>query len=123
VRESFRPRPEMITRVQNRAEVVDVRGRLIPLLRLYEHFGLQPRTTDPSQGIIIVAQVGTNYRCLLVDSLEHKQEVVIKNLNDIMSLKHSSLAGAAILGDGRVGLILDVNALVQPETQTFAKAA
>jgi two-component system chemotaxis sensor kinase CheA len=123
VRESFRARPEMITRIHNRAEVVDVRGRLIPLLRLYEHFGLQPTSTDASQGIVIVAQSGADLRCLLVDSLENKQEVVIKSLNDIMVQKTRSLAGAAILGDGRVGLILDVNSLVQPETQTFAKAA
>jgi two-component system chemotaxis sensor kinase CheA len=123
VRESFRARLDMITRVQDRAEVVDVRGRLIPLLRLYEHFGLRPSSTDASQGIIIVAQSGANFRCLLVDSLENKQEVVIKNLNDIMVNKNRSLAGAAILGDGRVGLILDVNALVQLDPHTFAKAA
>jgi two-component system chemotaxis sensor kinase CheA len=123
VRESFRARAEAITRVQNRAEVVNVRGRLIPLLRLYEHFGLKPSSTDATRGIVIVAQSGANLRCLLVDSLENKQEVVIKNLNDIMVNKNRSLAGAAILGDGRVGLILDVNALVQPEPQTFARAA
>lgn len=123
VRESFRARPEMITRIQNRAEVVDVRGRLIPLLRLYEHFDLQPRSTDINQGIIIVAQSGANFRCLLVDSLESKQEVVIKNLNEMLIHKNHSLAGAAILGDGRVGLILDVNSLVQPESQSFARAA
>jgi two-component system chemotaxis sensor kinase CheA len=123
VRESFRARADAITRVQNRAEVVNVRGRLIPLLRLYKHFGLKPSSTDPTQGIVIVAQSGANLRCLLVDSLENKQEVVIKNLNDIMVNKNRSLAGAAILGDGRVGLILDVNALVQPEAQTFANAA
>ena len=51
-------------------------------------------------------------RCLLVDALLHKQEVVIKNLNEIMVRKNRMLAGAAILGDGRVGLILDVSALV-----------
>jgi two-component system chemotaxis sensor kinase CheA len=123
VRESFRARPETITRVQNRAEVVNVRGRLIPMLRLYEHFGLKPSSTDATQGIIIVAQSGANFRCLLVDSLESKQEVVIKNLNDVMVKKNRSLAGAAILGDGRVGLILDVNALVQLEPQTMARAA
>jgi chemotaxis protein histidine kinase CheA len=47
-----------------------------------------------------------------VDGLLHKQEVVIKNLNDMMVHKNPLLAGAAILGDGLVGLILDVNALV-----------
>jgi len=62
-------------------------------------------------------------RCLLVDGLLHKQEVVIKNLNDMMIHKNRALAGAAILGDGRVGLILDVNALVNLEHQTFSQAA
>ena len=122
VRESFRARPEMITRVQNRAEVINVRGRLIPLLRLYEHFGLTPSSTDASQGIVIVAQSGANFRCLLVDSLEDKQEVVIKNLNDMMVNKNRSLAGAAILGDGRVGLILDVNALVQADPANLGQS-
>lgn len=123
VRESFRPQPGMITRVQNRAEVVNVRGRLIPLLRLYELFGVEPVSTDVTQGIVVVAQSGASLRCLLVDGLLHKQEVVIKNLNDMMVHKNRALAGAAILGDGRVGLILDVNALVHLEAQTFAKAA
>jgi two-component system, chemotaxis family, sensor kinase CheA len=123
VRESFRPRADMIRRVQGKAEVINVRGRLIPLLRLYECFGLKPASTDPTQSIVVVAQSGTSYRCLLVDGLLHKQEVVIKNLNELMIHKNRTLAGAAILGDGRVGLILDVNALVQGDNQSFAKAA
>lgn len=123
VRESFRPRPEMISRVQGRAEVVNVRGRLIPLLRLNELFGIQAKAADPTQGIVIVAQSGANLRCLLVDSLLHKQEVVIKNLNEMMVHKNRALAGAAILGDGRVGLILDVNALVHIEISSLSRAA
>jgi two-component system chemotaxis sensor kinase CheA len=109
----------MITSVQNQAEVVSVRGRLIPLLRLREFFGVQSSSPQNlADSIIVVAQSGTDLRCLLVDSLLHKQEVVIKNLNDMMVHKSRALAGAAILGDGRVGLILDVNALVhlQPAT-------
>jgi two-component system chemotaxis sensor kinase CheA len=123
VRESFRAKPEMITTVQGVGEVVNVRGRLLPLLRLYNCFGVPPTSTDPTQGIILVAQAGTTCKCLLVDSLLHKQEVVIKNLNELMIHKNRALAGAAILGDGRVGLILDVNALVQQEQQGFSQAA
>ncbi len=121
--ESFRPRPEMISRVQGRAEVVNVRGRLIPLLRLYEFLGITPKTTDPTESLVVVVQSGTNLRCLLVDALLHKQEVVIKNLNDMMTHKNRSLAGATILGDGRVGLILDVNNLIHQESSACAKAA
>jgi len=112
VRESFRLVPGMVTHLQNRAEVVNVRGRIIPLLRLHDLFNIKSSLKDPAEGIAVVVQSGTNVRCLLVDGLLHKQEVVIKNLNDMMVHKNRSLAGAAILGDGQVGLILDVNALV-----------
>jgi two-component system chemotaxis sensor kinase CheA len=122
VRESFRLQPEMITRVQNRAEVVSVRGRLIPLLRLQEMFAIKSGEKDAAEGIVIVVQAGARLRCLLVDGLLHKQEVVIKNLNDMMVHKNHSLAGAAILGDGQVGLILDVNALVNLEHQPQTNA-
>ena len=118
VRESFRPQADMITPVQNRAEVVNVRGQLIPLLRLRELFGVKSSPQNPTDGIIVVAQSGTAVRCLLVDGLLHKQEVVIKSLNDMMVHKNRALAGAAILGDGRVGLILDVNALVHLQSIT-----
>jgi two-component system chemotaxis sensor kinase CheA len=123
VRESFRPAAEMISRIQNRAEVVNVRGRLIPLLRLHEIFGIRAHSTDPAQGIVVVVQSGTNIRCLLVDALLHKQEVVIKNLNEMMIHKNPAFAGATILGDGRVGLILDVNALAQLAKHPPSKAA
>jgi len=112
VRESFRPQPGMVSRIQNKAEVVNVRGRLIPLLRLNETFGHVTEATEVTDGIAVVVESGAGVRCLLVDALLHKQEVVIKNLNDMMVHKNRMLAGAAILGDGRVGLILDVSALV-----------
>jgi two-component system chemotaxis sensor kinase CheA len=118
VRESFRPQPGMVSRVQNKAEVVNVRGRIIPLLRLNEVFGLSSTSREVTDGIVVVVEAGTDLRCLLVDGLLHKQEVVIKNLNDMMVHKNNLLAGAAILGDGLVGLILDVNALVHLQVQT-----
>jgi two-component system chemotaxis sensor kinase CheA len=117
VRESFRPQPGMVTRVQNRAEVVNVRGRIIPLLRLNELFGISSSSHEATDGIVVVVEAGVDLRCLLVDGLLHKQEVVIKNLNDMMVHKNQLLAGAAILGDGLVGLILDVNALVHLQLQ------
>jgi len=123
VRESFRPQPGMITKVQNRAEVINVRGRLIPLLRLHDLFGVKRASADALEGIVVVVQAGTDLRGLLVDGLLHKQEVVIKNLNDMLVHKNRALAGAAILGDGRVGLILDVNALVHLGTEPMARAA
>jgi two-component system chemotaxis sensor kinase CheA len=112
VRESFRPRPGMVSTVQERGEVVSVRGRLTPLLRLGQHLGTPARVVDPTEGIIVVVESGDAARGLLVDELLGKQEVVIKNLGETFR-KQDLLAGAAILGDGRVGLILDVDSLVK----------
>ncbi len=115
VRESFRPRPGMVTTVHERGEVVSVRGRLTPLLRLGQHLGTPGRAMDPTDGIIVVVESGDAARGLLVDALLGKQEVVIKNLGE--TFRHQELlAGAAILGDGRVGLILDVDTLVKCQT-------
>jgi two-component system chemotaxis sensor kinase CheA len=112
VRESFRPRPGMVTTVHERGEVVSVRGRLTPLLRLGQHLGTPCRAVDPTEGIIVVVESGDAARGLLVDELLGKQEVVIKALGE--TFRHQNLlAGAAILGDGRVGLILDVDTLVK----------
>jgi two-component system chemotaxis sensor kinase CheA len=111
VRESFRPSRDMVSTVQGRGEMVNVRGRLCPLLRLHEFFGLEPLNTDPTEAIIIVLESNHENRCLMVDQLLGKQEVVIKSLGETFK-QSRALAGAAILGDGRVGLILEVNALV-----------
>jgi two-component system chemotaxis sensor kinase CheA len=111
VRESFRPRREMISTLQGRGELVNLRGRLIPMLRLGEQFGVKPAASGPADGIIVVVQTGASLKCLLVDGLLHRQEVVIKNVGEIIRQRNASIAGAAILGDGRVGLIIDVNSL------------
>jgi two-component system chemotaxis sensor kinase CheA len=110
VREMFRPAPDMIFTVEGRAEMVLVRGKLLPLVRLYRHLGIRPRSEDPAQSLVIVGESeGRNY-CLLVDSLLGKQEVVIKGLGETFR-DVRGLAGGAILGDGRVGLILDMGSI------------
>jgi len=122
VRESFRPLPGMVSTVQGRGEVVSVRGRLTPLLRLGTHLNTPARAHDPTQGIVVVVESGADCRCLLVDELIGKQEVVIKSLGDTFR-NQADFAGAAILGDGRVGLILDVNALVKLKHRNGEHAA
>lgn len=122
VRESFRPTADMISTVHERGELVNVRGRLLGLIRLHELFDVKPGSTDPTQGIIVVIGAGHENRCLFVDQLIGKQEVVIKNLGETFK-KNRALAGAAILGDGRVGLILDVDYLVRCKGSALRLAA
>ena len=122
VRESFRPLPSMVTTVQGRGEMVSVRGRLTPVLRLGEHLNTPAAAADLSAGILVVVESGQDSRCLFVDELIGKQEVVIKSLGDMFH-QQTNFAGAAILGDGRVGLILDVNALVKLKSRNGDAAA
>jgi two-component system, chemotaxis family, sensor kinase CheA len=122
VRESFRPTAAMLSTVHERGEMVNVRGRLSPLLRLYDYFGIEPQSKDPTQSIVVVVGSGHETRCLLVDQLLGKQEVVIKSLGETFK-QNGALAGAAILGDGRVGLILDVDYLVRLRKDALKKAA
>ena len=110
--ESFRPTTEMISTIYGKGEVVKVRGKLRPMLRLHEYFDIVPRTTDPTRALIIVVESANQQRCILVDELIGKQEVVIKSLDERFK-QNKALAGAAILGDGKVGLILDPRTLVQ----------
>jgi two-component system chemotaxis sensor kinase CheA len=110
VREMFRPASASLFTVRNREEMALVRGQFLPVLRLYRRFGLVPRTEDPCQALLIVAESDGRPFCLMVDDLIGKQEAVIKGLGEGLG-EIPGIAGCAILGDGRVGLILDVEGL------------
>lgn len=107
VREMFKAAAEQVFTVEGKGEMAMVRGRLLPVVRLAAKLGLQPRSEDPCEGLMIVGESGSRVFCLLVDELVGKQEVVIKSLGPAFR-EAKGLAGGAILGDGRVGLILDL---------------
>jgi len=116
VREMFRPTRETIATVRGRDEMAQVRGHLLPVVRLYRRFGVQPRSEDPCEGLLVVAECEGRPFCLLVDDLDCKQEVVIKSLGE--TLKNiAGIAGCAILGNGRVGLILDMDGVYRGVTR------
>ena len=111
VRESLRPLPEQVQTMQGRPCMVQVRDKLIPLLHLGEVFGISGARQRISEGTVVVCE--DNGRCvaLAVDELVGKQEVVIKGLGE-MFRNVRGIAGGAILGDGRIGLILDTGGLL-----------
>lgn len=107
VREVLRPNEDTISTIEGRAEVALVRDRLLPVVRLYQRFGVVPKNEDPCQCVLVISESGGKAFGLMVDELIGKQEVVIKSLGE--TLKNiDGVAGGAILGDGRVGLVLDV---------------
>jgi two-component system, chemotaxis family, sensor kinase CheA len=115
VKEVLRPTGDMIFTVEARDEMVMVRNGLMPLIRLHRRFGVKPRSERLEQGIFVVLESHGKPYCLAVDELLGKQEVVIKSLGELMQ-NVPGIAGGAILGDGRVGLILDTDALIGRST-------
>ena len=110
VREMLKPAEDAISTIRGREEMAMVRGALLPLIRLHQRFGVTPRFENPWESLLIVSENGGKQFCLMVDELIGKQEVVIKSLGETMR-NIPGVAGGAILGDGRVGLILDLEGL------------
>jgi two-component system chemotaxis sensor kinase CheA len=112
VREMFSPKPDTFVTLENRAEAAMFRDKLLPLIRLSRLF--EGREDDRAAGVLIVVLCVVNGRdqlyCIAVDQLIGKQEVVIKSLGKTYR-DVPAISGGAILGDGRVGLIIDVNSL------------
>jgi two-component system chemotaxis sensor kinase CheA len=111
LKESFRPARDAYATVHGLGETIMVRESLMPLLRLHEILGVEPRHLEPWEGILLVVSEDGKSYCLLADEIIGRQEVVIKSLGS--SLKRvAGVSGGAILGDGRVALILDVKGIV-----------
>ncbi len=93
-------------------EVILLRGQIIPLVRLGRRLGIEQSNDfgEEQELYVVIVQSGDNKIGLLVDSLVGQQEIVIKSLGTILT-GIKQIAGATILGDGQVVLILDVNAL------------
>jgi two-component system chemotaxis sensor kinase CheA len=105
--ESFRPSKEQYSTVEGKAEMILSRGKPLPLVRLDRLFKVKGDTIDPWEGIAVIVEHEDSQMCLLLDELLGKEEVVIKSLGETMA-NLNGVAGGAIMGDGRVGLILDM---------------
>ncbi|MCX7418301.1 MAG: chemotaxis protein CheA [Planctomycetia bacterium] len=116
--ESFRPEPQEIKRVATKGEVVVVRGEIVPLLRVYRLLNVAARVTEPSEGIVVIVENQGKKCALLVDELLGQSQVVIKNLETNFH-KVAGIAGATILGDGRVAMILDIFGLMRLASNSY----
>ncbi len=114
IRESIRPNREDISTYKNKGEMIDVRGHLLPLVRLHRFLGFSENGSvhlNPWEGIVIVVENEDNEFGFMVDDLLGQQQVVIKSLGKRFK-GLPGISGGTILGDGHVGLILDVSGVV-----------
>lgn len=111
IEESIRPKRENVSTVQQRGEMINVRGHLLPMVRLHNLYNVIPKKTNPWEALVLIAE-SEGQRCgILVDDLLGQQQIVIKSLGEqFRNVK--GVSGSAILGDGRVGLILDVSGIM-----------
>jgi two-component system chemotaxis sensor kinase CheA len=103
---------DSIVPIQGCGEAVDLRGGLVPLRRLDRIYGIAASADGAREGIVVIVESAGKKCALLVDEMVGKQEVVIKNLGTYLQ-GCSSVAGATILGDGTIALILDPISLLQ----------
>jgi len=101
-----------LERVQG-APVYRLRGQLLPLVNLSEELGLEKDKANEDEGVnIVVVQADARHFGLVVDRVTDTEEIVVKPLNkQLKSIR--AFAGATILGDGRVALILDARGLAE----------
>ena len=92
-------------------EVIHLRGKVIPLIRMDQVLDIEPKEEDPESLTVVIVQKGENLAGLVVDNLIGQQEIVIKSLGKYIN-NNKIISGATILGDGEVALILDVNVLM-----------
>ena len=92
--------------------VLRLRDKLLPLARLSTLLGTQTDVGDVESGFIVVTQVGSQSFGIVVDSVFHTEEIVVKPLSS--KLRHIALfSGNTILGDGSVIMIIDPNGIAQ----------
>jgi len=115
VRETVRLEPGFLETIVDR-EVVNLRGNVLPLFRLSDFVGRRPAAGAPAdprrrtEAFIVIVRVGERDTALAVDSLVDQQEIVVKSMGAHVG-RAKGIAGASILGDGQVALILDVASL------------
>lgn len=110
--ESIRPAAKDVHKLSSGGDVVYMRGEYIPLVYLYDLFGVSGAIPDPSKALVVIVELeGGNHAGIVVDDLLGQQQVVIKSLED----NYDPVAGvsaATILGNGLVALILDIDGLL-----------
>lgn len=110
--ESLQPGKEDIRTVKEKGEVIQVRGEYVSLVRLYDLFGIEPEFRNPWESLVVIVEAAGSRVGMMIDELLGQQQIVIKSLENHIT-KSRAVSGAAILGDGRVALIIDIHGLIE----------
>ena len=107
--ESLRPTPTDIKGIGTRAQMLNARGSFVPIVPLGALTGAGGAVSNPCEGVLVLVETeGHGRAALLVDAITDQRQFVIKAL-DAHYRQIDSVAGATILGNGKVALIVDVD--------------
>jgi two-component system chemotaxis sensor kinase CheA len=112
VERCFRPAPKDVTSISGLGDVVRVQEDWIPILQLHELFALHGAHSESGGPLLIAIRAHGRRAALTADEIIGQQQTVIRSLGHAIA-DVPGIGGAAILGDGRVGLVLDVHALLE----------
>lgn len=111
IKQLFKITEDSILRDTDNNEIVMVRSKYYPLVRLHSAFGLETKIQDINDGIVVMVETHEKAYCIFADDLLGEQQVVVKALPAYLAqfdLKNTGISGCAILGDGSISLILDI---------------
>jgi two-component system chemotaxis sensor kinase CheA len=103
---------ERVNTLVGRTEVFRLRDEYLPVVKLCDQFGVEPDSRSAEDGLLVVIEADGKRAGVLVDDLLAQQQVVIKSLESNFKAV-PGIAGATILGDGTVALIIDVPGLIR----------
>ncbi len=110
IKQSFKVKRSQITLDPQGNEMITVRGSVFSLLRLSDFFGIEPKSHDIEEGIVIMVENGDKFVCLLADELIGEHQVVVKTLPSYID-KINGISGCTLLGSGEISIIIDINGL------------
>lgn len=119
--EFFKPKRSDITYIAGVPRLIMVHGRLLPLVQLDKFFRITSDHHDLDDATICIVDSNEGDVAFVVDKVLGQQQVVIKSLGDSLK-KAKGLLGATIMGDGKVGLILDVDMIAEGAKETSEAA-
>ena len=118
--ETMKPKPTDVHAIGPEASVLANRGGFIPIIDVGSELGYRARRVDPVSAVAILVEAESGARsALIVDAIHDQRQVVIKSLEANYG-QVRGIAAATILGDGRIALILDIDAIVAGSSRSGA---
>ena len=114
--ESFQPTKQQLKTLGNDT-VLYIRDQYWPLVPLYDFMEVEDAALSPTEGIVVLLESSKKRFGVLVDALVGQQQVVIKSLEEHYR-KVAGIAGATIMGDGKVALIIDADSIATTYTSS-----